>query len=276
MNTLINGQETDSLLSSDRGLHYGDGLFETIAIVNGKPALWQQHLQRLFDGCQRLQIIKPDADVLLHECELLCESTDRAVAKLIITRGSGGRGYRKPEQATPSRIWSLHPWPDYPAINIELGITARICQTRLGINPLLAGIKHLNRLEQVLARSEWKDSNIAEGLMLDINGRVIEGTMSNVFFIKQGILLTPDLHEAGINGLMRQQVLNIAKKLEIDIHIQDLTADIIEAADEVFFCNSLFGLWPVRQWSHTSQEKTDWPVTRQIISCMKQQNILLD
>ncbi|CAG7857314.1 partial 4-amino-4-deoxychorismate lyase, partial [biofilm metagenome] len=176
---LINGIEADHLPINDRGLHYGDGLFETIEVSEGHPVFLEQHLQRLTAGCSTLMIPIPDLPTLRDEVYRVCHGFQQAVLKVIITRGSGGRGYRPPDNAAPTRIVSLHSFPDYPINFAEDGINARFCSTRLGLNPALAGIKHLNRLEQVMARAEWNLPGIQEGLMLDLNDHVIEGTMTN-------------------------------------------------------------------------------------------------
>ncbi|RLA00777.1 MAG: aminodeoxychorismate lyase, partial [Gammaproteobacteria bacterium] len=181
---LVNGKPNDCVPTSDRGLLYGDGVFETIAVKNGQLHFWSEHVRRLQSGCERLGIDPVDETQLMGECRSLIRQSQQAVIKVIITRGSGGRGYRLPEQARPTRIIQLHEWPDYPASCTERGIKTRICRARLGHNASLAGIKHLNRLEQVLARQEWNDPNIMEGLMLDSDGDLVEGTMSNVFMVK--------------------------------------------------------------------------------------------
>ncbi|MEY3788203.1 MAG: hypothetical protein RLZ75_2410, partial [Pseudomonadota bacterium] len=179
---LVNGTPQTHIEISDRGFQYGDGLFETITVHNSKAVFLQQHINRLTAACQRLHIPTPDLDTLHTEIKHLCQHTEHSVLKIIITRGSGGRGYRQPDNIQPTRILSLHPFPTYPDSYYQQGITARFCDTRLGLNPTLAGMKHLNRLEQVLARAEWQDDSVQEGIMLDINDCVIEGTMSNLFY----------------------------------------------------------------------------------------------
>jgi len=242
---LVNGQPNDCVPTSDRGLLYGDGVFETVAVENGQLRYWSQHLRRLQSGCERLGMAPVNATLLERECHSLIEESQQAVIKVIITRGSGGRGYRTPGQARSTRIIQLNEWPNYPASCTESGIKTRICQTRLGHNPSLAGIKHLNRLEQVLARQEWDDPVIMEGLMLDASGNLVEGTMSNVFVVKDAVLMTPDLQLCGVAGIMRAHVLDMAAEHSIAARIQRLELDALLQADEVFICNSLMGIWPV-------------------------------
>ncbi|VAX07571.1 Aminodeoxychorismate lyase [hydrothermal vent metagenome] len=247
MTMLINGKQTDQLCATDRGLQYGDGLFETIAVMDGRCPFWDRHMLRLQTGCQRLQLPAPEIALLQSEALSLIKNKSRAVLKLIISRGEGGRGYRYPESVPSTRILMRHPWPDYPVQNGQQGVQLRFCDTTLARQPRLAGLKHLNRLEQVLARNEWQDANIAEGLMLDENGNVIEGTISNVFMLQNGILVTPDLSHCGVAGIMRERLLELAAKAGINIQIGNITKEQLLEADEIFISNSLIGLWPVKQ-----------------------------
>ena len=242
---LINGKKADQISARDRGLHYGDGLFETIAVIEGEAVFWERHLQRLEKGCQRLSLPFPDPALLQREAQSLIKNETRAVLKLIISRGEGGRGYAYPEPTRSMRLLMRYPWPDYPIQNWRQGVQVRFCDTRLARQPQLAGLKHLNRLEQVLARNEWRDANIAEGLMCDENGNVIEGTLSNLFMLHNGVLHTPDLSQCGVAGIMRERILELAHRQGIRIEIDNITKAQLLAADEVFLSNSLIGLWPV-------------------------------
>ena len=181
---LINGVYSHQVDQTDRGFQYGDGLFETIAIVNGQAVFLERHLERLQKDCHRLKIPYPGNELLSSEVEKLSRNVGKSVLKIILTRGVGGRGYRQPEPINTTRVISLHPYPDYPESYKNQGIHAQFCVTRLGLSPALAGIKHLNRLEQVLARSEWSDPATQEGIMLDFNDHVIEGTITNLFMLK--------------------------------------------------------------------------------------------
>ena len=242
----INGVETSLIDSADRGLYYGDGLFETVAIVNGQPQLWSQHEARLQAGCERLSITGVDMAALTDEVIRHCSRMPKGILKVIITRGCGGRGYAAPNELTPTRIIRLSKASIYPATHREQGIKVRVCQQRLSHNAQLAGIKHLNRLEQVLARQEWQDEWV-EGLMCNQHGEVIEGTMSNVFMVKADVLITPAIIDCGIAGVMRGMILDSARALGINTLIQAISIDELMTADEVFIGNSLIGIWPVRQ-----------------------------
>jgi 4-amino-4-deoxychorismate lyase len=243
--TRINGVAVDCVDSSDRGLLYGDGLFETMAVRNGRVSSWPRHMSRLLAGCKRLGIPAVDTTRLAQEADELLAGAGHAVLKVIVTRGSGGRGYRMPEKTAPRRILQLHPWPEFPPAAAEAGVTARLCSMRLCHNPLLAGIKHLNRLEQVLARREWDDPQTGEGLLLDADGCLVEGTMSNLFLVRQRVLLTPDLRGCGVAGIMRSIILDLAERMSLPVKISTLDMADLHTADEVFLCNSLIGIWPV-------------------------------
>lgn len=244
---LVDGRWQAAVPVADRGLQYGDGLFETIGCSGGAPLLWPLHLARLLEGCRRLGFPEPDAEVLEHDVREALGEADSAVVKLILTRGDGGRGYRPPRPAQPRRLLSCRPLPQHPLSHWRDGIRARYCRTRLGWQPALAGLKQLNRLEQVLARAEWDDPAIVEGLMLDQNGRVIEGTMSNLFVLDRGVLRTPPLRCGGVAGVMREELLRRAPGLGLQVQETELQPADLEAAEGICVSNSLIGIWPVRE-----------------------------
>jgi 4-amino-4-deoxychorismate lyase len=273
---LVNGECREHIDVSDRGFQYGDGLFETLAVANGRPVFLDRHLARLNAGCRRLYLPFPGMELLASEAEKLARHSSKGVLKIILTRGSGGRGYRQPDVIQTTRVTSLHPFPSYPASSVgafaslheEQGIIARFCATRLGLNPALAGIKHLNRLEQVLARAEWTDAGIQEGIMLDINDYVIEGTMTNLFYIKNQALHTSPLARSGVAGIIRGIIMELSSVHHIPLMEREFTQYDLLSADEVFVCNSIIGIWPVRQI-----ENTCFPVgliTRQLQNLLTQ------
>ncbi len=246
MQSWVDGQPAGAVNLQNRGLAYGDGLFETIAVRGAQPSLLDGHLARLALGCQRLAI---NTDLALVRDEILrfARQLGDGVAKLVLTRGDSQRGYAPVAGAAPRRILQGGPLPSYPVEHAEHGVRLFPCQTRLGEQPLLAGLKHLNRLEQVLARGEWQDPAFAEGLMRDQSGRVIEGVYSNLFLLKDGVLATADLSRCGVAGVMRAEVLEQARRLGISCEVRDIGYDELLGADEVFLCNSLYGIWPVRE-----------------------------
>ncbi|MFN3881334.1 MAG: aminodeoxychorismate lyase [Nitrincola lacisaponensis] len=258
----VNGKAVSELSLQDRGLSYGHGVFETLRIAGGKPLLWPEHLQRLLAGCQRLSIpTQLLAEQLQQEMAAL-PSVEDGVLKIIVTAGEGGRGYRLPVQPVPTRILQLMPVPVYPDLPAEHGIEARWCQIRLACAPALAGIKHLNRLEQVLARAEWTDDHIREGILCGQDGCLAEGTMSNLFLVYDGVLITPDLSDYGVAGIMRQHLMALAGSAGISVEVKKLQPKDLPGADEVFFCNSLIGIWPLRLLEQ--QVFIPGPVTRRL------------
>ncbi len=243
---LVNGVTENRINIADRGLQYGDGLFETIAYRNGVAEFLDAHLTRLLKGCKRLAIPFQDIEILGAELNSVCHQlSDDAVIKIIITRGSGGRGYFAESNIEPSRIISSHPCQTYPESYPRSGIRVRLCKQTLSENSSLAGIKHLNRLEQVLARNEWDDVDIAEGLMFDQDNNVIEGTMSNVFIVKENQLLTPKVDKAGVAGIIRAHICKWAQQNGLVVEEKNLSRDELFTADEIFVCNSVIGIWPV-------------------------------
>ena len=261
MTTLINGESGNSVSVQDRGFQYGDGLFETLAVVNGTPLLWDRHMRRLFHGAARLGIEAPAETLLRDEAERVCRGTPRAVLKLIVTRGASGRGYAPAPESTPTRAVCLLPWPDYPSRHRTHGVAVRFCRTMITRNGTFAGLKHLNRLEQVCARMEL-DEEHAEGLMQDELGNVIEGTMTNLFVVRGNELLTADLSHGGVEGVMRGLVLERAAASTPACQVTTLKRETVLNADEVFLTNSLIGLWPVRRIE--SREYPVGPVTKRI------------
>lgn len=241
----VNGEPGARVNVAERALQYGDGLFETIRVRYARPEHLGRHLQRLSAGCERLKFPPVDWALVRQELEELAGRQEDAVLKYILGRGEGGRGYQAGSELKVTRIACIHRLPHWPSNPDQNGVRTRICTTPLAIQPLLAGLKHLNRLEQVMARSEWDDQDVAEGFMLDPDRQLIEGTMSNVFIVAGGELLTPELSQCGVAGVMRSVILDLANTLGFKARIQPLTLDDLKAGQEVFICNSLAGIWPV-------------------------------
>lgn len=246
--SLVNGVPCSSVSVCDRGLAYGDGVFETIRVTAGGAQFLPLHLQRLQEGCRRLGIVL-DIELLQRELQQLIDSIGSSVAgilKITVTRGAGQRGYRSDGCTGSNRYLQFHRAENDRYRRMQGGVAVTVCNHRLPVNPALAGIKHLNRLDNVLARSEWRDDNIDEGLMLDSAGRVVEGTMSNLFLVSAGELVTPALHRCGVAGVLRRVVLEaLAPALGISTRVADLSLEDLYHAEEMFICNSLIGICPV-------------------------------
>lgn len=243
---LINGRYDAHLSPLDRGFAYGDGVFRTLPVRNGVPRDWPLHYRKLQEDCQALGLACPDSSLIYSDIGTLCGSDALAVAKVVVTRGEGARGYALPEGGRINRVVLRSAHPRYPQQYFSAGISLHMCALRLAWQPRLAGIKHLNRLENVLARMEWQDERIADGLLLDGSGNVIECTMSNLFMRLGDTLVTPDLSQCGVAGVTRQRVLELAPRLGYAAEVRSFGLPELLQADEVIVCNSLICAWQVR------------------------------
>lgn len=241
---LVNGKSSGQISIEDRGLLYGDGLFETILCEDGEPMLFAGHMQRLQSGCKTLGISKPDSQLLLAELQQVALQ-ESCVVKIIITRGVSARGYQyDANEESCTRIIYRSDLPSIPLSHYANGIRLYLCQHRLPENGKLAGIKHLNRLDQIVARSEWTQG-FEEGITLSATDNIIEGTMSNIFIALNGKWLTPRLDLCGVKGVMREFILHNADKLSIQCEEANITLAQVKSADAIFVCNSVIGIWPV-------------------------------
>ena len=240
---LVNGVEASAISVDDRGLQYGDGLFETMAATNGRVRNFTRHMERLAVGCHRLGIPMPDPAILDRECERALTGLGAGSVKIVVTRGPGPRSYRPPAEPAVTRI-VVSSGPR-PRNDPDTGIVVRLCETPLGLNPRLAGLKHLNRLEQVMACAEWNDPTVAEGLMSSVDGRLVCATAANFFLVRGGRLLTPDIRDCGVAGVMRAIVLDAAMELGLPAEVTDLDAADLEDAEEMFLTNAITGVRPV-------------------------------
>lgn len=266
---LVNGQRKEHLGLSDRAVHYGDGLFETALVRHSQPLLWNEHLQRLEQGAKALKIPCNIALIQEEAQRFLSTQDSTGILKFILTRGEGGRGYTPPISPDPTRIFQFHPIPENYEINSLNGVATKLCLHPLSINPALAGIKHLNRLDQVMASLEMSPEFV-EGLMCDPEGNLIEGIKSNVFIIENGTILTPDLARCGIAGVMRAKIIQIARASGIDVQIAQISQARALQAQELFVCNSVMGIWPIITIQGPSSTRS-YPigsVTRALISAL--------
>lgn len=240
----LNGDADGAVDPQARALHYGDGVFETLRISASTPEFLDRHLHRLRAGCERLALDQPDWDALRSEIIGHAAGVDGGVLKVILSRGSGERGYGFRTGQGVTRQISLYPSPQPATQNQDRGIRVHVCDMRLATQPRLAGIKHLNRLEQVMARAQWPEDS-QEGLMLDYQGNLVEGTMSNVFVIRNDTLFTPPLDQCGVAGVMRSVILDLAADRAVQTVLEPLRIDAFDGTESLFVCNSLIGIWPV-------------------------------
>ena len=257
---LVNGQPVESLDVRDRGLAYGDGVFRTLRTQAGEPLWWRDHAAKLAADCTALLLDAPDEAGLLAEVRQVALA-GQGVVKIILTRGAGARGYAPSAGQACTRIVMAASLPPHAQPDAPVDIHARWCTLRLARQPRLAGIKHLNRLENVLARAEWDDPAIVEGLLRDDSGAVISGVISNLLWIRAGELFTPDLSECGVAGVARARLLRAAARLGIPAHIGRVLPDAILAADEVMICNSLIGVRRVARLDDVTWAPAGWTVS---------------
>lgn len=264
---LVNGKPGNLIGIRDRGLLYGDGVFRTFVASHGSAQQWPLHYRKLQHDCVALGIACPEEALLTAELDGLLAQHQDGVVKLIVTRGEGTRGYAPQAGAATTHLWDISPLPDYPADWKTNGVKVRVCQLRLGHQKRLAGIKHLNRLENVLAAAELSDaqqsdsrthdsqsqnsqshsSGIAEGLLMDTAGNVIEGIRSNLFLVSKGKLVTPDLSRCGVKGVQRDRVMAWATQHKMPLQVRNVGLDEVLHADELFVVNSVIGLWSIRE-----------------------------
>ena len=258
---LVDGEISTLLATTDRGLNYGDGLSETLIVENKRPRHWQAHMDRLGAGCERLGLSMPPQAILFRDVQTVSAGSPQAVVKIVLTRAGNTRGYTPSADKKCVRIVSAHAYPEGIDELTRNGVAVRICNLRLAIQPALGGIKHLNRLEQVLASAELHDHEAQEGILLDREDHVICAIAANIFLVREGRLLTPRLDRCGIRGVIRAEILAAfghrceQRRIFLDQFLE---------ADEVFICNSVRGVIPI-----TAIDKQTFkigPVTREVQS----------
>jgi 4-amino-4-deoxychorismate lyase len=251
---LVNGEQSCGVDPLDRGLHYGDGVFRTLKVSSRQVLWWDDHFSKLGEDCAALALPCPERELLEGEMRQLAADSDLGGLKIIITRGPGPRGYGIPANTEPTRIVT-----GFPAAERELrDVNVRWCELRLAAQTRLAGIKHLNRLENVLARSEWNDPDIVEGLLMDEAGHVICGTMTNLFIVEQGRLVTPDLSQCGVAGVTRSRIMRAAERYGRPAKVEPISRQRLLAADAVFLCNSLIHVWRVARLDEKQWQDNGW------------------
>ena len=260
--SLINGEFKEAISVYDRGLAYGDGFFETMLWDSFKVKnkvivgveFWLRHLKRIKDGCKLMQINFPSYREIIRQRNLILTASLKekksGLLKMIITRGVGGRGYKFEKNMVPTIIFLSLPKPKVDKQNFKSGVAVKICKTQLSQNTNLFGFKHLNRLDSVLARSEWNNKKIFEGIFIDPKQNVLEGTMTNIFFVHKRILITPPIIDSGINGIMRQVIIDNAKLFFDKVMIEKIKLKDIKKFDQMFLTNSVLKIVPVRKFEN--------------------------
>ncbi len=253
---LVDGLPAASVDARDRGLAYGDGVFRTLRCQAGEPRWWHDQISTLASDCAALALPAPEAACLQDEVRRVADGADCAV-KIIVTRGSGARGYA-PTGMSATRIVLASPLPPHARPDAPVDVHARLCTLRLAAQPRLAGVKHLNRLENVLARGEWDDPACFEGLLCDASGHLVGGTFSNLFWLAGHTLFTPPLDTCGIAGVTRARLLRRARRLGLAVQVERHPPAAILAADEVLIGNSLIGLRRLARLDDTPLPDAGW------------------
>jgi len=252
----LNGQPSSSIALDDRGLAFGDGLFETLLINNSSVTLLAYHLERLLEGAHALRL-SLDPDLVAKELRsfIASYSLSQGVLKLIVTRGSGPRGYAVAENSQLNRVLLFYPAAKFKPFAARSPVIAELSRLKLAPQAALSGIKHLNRLEQVLAKTKgYSQSGCSDSILLDINGNVIETVSSNLFFFSGDQLLTPDLSLCGVNGTVRRLILaELEMELGIKVLIRRIKLSQLRQASLVFSTNSVRGVQRIQcigLWSY--------------------------
>lgn len=253
----FNGEKLEGAWTGTRALHYGDGVFRTGLVLGGRLIDRELQIAKLAVDAGRLDL--EVADALQAEIDAACSGVEAGVLKIVLSRGESGRGYR-PEGRACDRMLQIKPMPDLSRGLWTHGIDVGWSKVLLAIQPKLAGIKHLNRLEQVLASRDCPLDR-HEVVMCDAEGRVTCGTRTNLFFVIDGILVTPDVALAGVAGMMRDKVVELARRSGVGCEIGLISPDEVRHASEAFATNSLVGIWPVRRVGSLGLE-TAGPVTQ--------------
>jgi len=273
LTVLVNGKFNSQVSALDRGLLYGQTVFETIAVVNARPRLLGEHLNRLAIGCEKLGI-SIDFNELEFEINLILDSQTKlknSVLRVTVTMGEGGRGYQNPIETTNTRVLSLHDYPAYPEEYLQTGVKLGLSDVRLSQQPLLAGIKHGNRLEQVLARSTWQ-KDWQEAVLLNQSEQVVECTQSNLIILNRQQVMTPVLDGCGVDGVMKNWALKQLQEAGFSCQAVRLSIQDLIEADAVIITNSIIGVWPVNCFQ--SRDYTDFSTAKMLITRLQEDEII--
>lgn len=266
----INGVESETLPINDRSTQYGDGFFTTMKVENGEICLWPFHLNRLKTTAKRLMMTAPNWQKLEEHVYSIARDLPLGGIKVLISRGAGGRGYSPEGCVTTQVIVSDFQYPSHYKRWQENGIELGVSTIKLGLSsPHLAGMKHLNRLEQVLIKDEIAKTEVTDVVVLDLNNKVIETSIGNIFWIKDGRIFTPDLSFSGIEGVMKKHLQQLIEESQLELNEVSVELCELENADEVFITNSLFEIVPINAIVNTkfTQHKFTHRFQEKLYSC---------
>jgi 4-amino-4-deoxychorismate lyase len=250
---IVNGEYINQVSLSDRSVQFGDGCFTTLLVTKGIAEFWSAHRQRLMQGCERLSINFSAWELLEKSVYELSQKHNKAVLKVIISRGIGGRGYGTDESAVPSFFISQHAFPNHYLEWQAQGIALSLSPILLAKQPLLAGIKHLNRLEQVLIKQQLQHTTFDDVIVCDTDKHLVESSAANLFWCIGNTWFTPDLSQSGVDGVMRNQVLRYFKQQGIAVKLVKIGSEALLKAEQLFLCNSVMKVIPARNFQANPQ-----------------------
>lgn len=266
----VNGVESETLPINDRSTQYGDGFFTTMKVESGEIRLWPFHLERLVISAQRLGIASPNWEDIENQVHAIAKMISLGGIKILISRGAGGRGYSPEGCDNTQVVISDFQYPAHYKQWQEKGIELGVSTVRLGLSsPLLAGMKHLNRLEQVLIKNDISKTAYLDAIVLDLNNHVIETSIGNLFWIKGDRIFTPKLSFSGVEGVMKKHIQQLAKEFQLELEEVSVALSELEKADEVFITNALFEIVPINAIVHQSfaQHKLTYRFQEKLYSC---------
>lgn len=253
---IVNGRQQQHIEIADRAFQYGDGCFTTMAFRNGHLEFFDAHIERLKLACNTLYLNFDKWSELTSCIFNSLKSTSDCVVKVMITRGEGGRGYSPEGAVSPNYIITLHTIPAHYTLWHTKGIKLTISPITLASQPLLAGIKHLNRLEQVLVKQALIQTGYDDAIVCDIQQQIIETSVANLFWYKDNVWYTADLSTSGVEGVMRNHVLEVMQQKGIECQVVKQDVSVLFSAQELFVCNSLMMVVPVLSLFNPINQRT--------------------
>ena len=251
MSESVSLQPLDQFALNDRLANYGDGVFTTMHVSEGRVGLLSRHVSRLVNDAAALGITVT-ATAIEDVIRTAMQQQQDGVLKILLGSGQGGRGYSRPEQAAVSLAVSWHAVPALYETWRQQGIALAVSPVTLAHQPLLAGLKHANRLEQVLVKRAMQTMDCDDCVVTDANTTVMEASAANLFWFKHGVWFTPDLSKAGVNGVMRQFILEHTEHVEVgEYHLRNLYD-----ADAVMLTNALMQIVPVHSLVNAHSSET--------------------
>ena len=267
-NVWVNGQQGQLITTNDRGLNYGDGLFLTMRVnADGIIHFLESHISRIKQAVYRLNFRSQEQLWQLPEVQIdllkeIALANPNSGIKLLISRGVGGRGYSAVNCSDITTVISIFELPSHYSQLQKSGVRLLKSEVQLASQPLLAGLKHLNRLEQVLIKSYSIDDGFDDWLVVDSNNNVIEASMANLFFLRDGAWITPTISRCGVAGVMREQVIYQLLELGFNVEMTDIAFNELKQIEHIFMTNSLMGAIDVTQITDMSFNK--WELTKSL------------